>query len=110
MLIVVIFVFAFFKFAWSYRLFNYVMLMIGAAPTADEVGEEQERYAEKLSQLHALGAMHFTTGVNAYFYALAASAWFLNGWLFMVATLWVSLVLYRRAFRAKFLKIFNSWA
>ena len=26
----VIFVYAFFKFAWSYRLFNYVAIMVGA--------------------------------------------------------------------------------
>src|SRR3979411_1932045 len=28
----VIFVYAFFKFAWSYRLFNYVAILLGAAP------------------------------------------------------------------------------
>jgi uncharacterized membrane protein len=29
--LLVIFVYAFFKFAWSYRLFNYVAIMVGAA-------------------------------------------------------------------------------
>ena len=29
----IIFVYAFFKFAWSYRLFNYFAIMVGAAPT-----------------------------------------------------------------------------
>ena len=28
----IIFVYAFFKFAWSYRLYNYVAIMVGAAP------------------------------------------------------------------------------
>jgi len=28
----VIFVYAFFKFAWSYRLFNYVAILLGATP------------------------------------------------------------------------------
>ena len=28
----VIFVYAFFKFAWSYRLFNYMAIIVGAVP------------------------------------------------------------------------------
>jgi len=32
----IIFVYAFFKFAWSYRLFNYVAILLGAAPPIDE--------------------------------------------------------------------------
>ena len=32
----IIFVYAFFKFAWSYRLFNYFAIMVGAAPTPGE--------------------------------------------------------------------------
>src|SRR4051812_6502735 len=30
--LVVIFIYAFFKFAWSYRLFNYVAILFGAMP------------------------------------------------------------------------------
>ncbi|NND93111.1 MAG: DUF599 family protein [Granulosicoccus sp.] len=105
LLVVFIFVFAFFKFAWSYRLYNYILIMIGAAPNGDEDEHTLDLYSRKLSLLHALAARHFTTGLNAYFFALAAFTWFLNAWLFMAATLWVALVLYRRAFRSGFLKI-----
>lgn len=108
LLIIFIFVMAFFKFAWSYRLFNYTLIMIGAAPKTDSSAGEQAVYAKKLSLLHALASKHFTTGLNAYFFALAAFTWFLNAWLFMLATLWVALVLYRRAFRAEFLKILKA--
>lgn len=108
LLVLFIFVFAFFKFAWSFRLFNYVIIMIGAAPGTASTSEANEKYAIKLARLHALGAMHFTTGLNSYFFALAAFAWFLNAWLFIAATIWVSIVLYRRAFRSKFCKIYNS--
>lgn len=108
LLVLFIFVFAFFKFAWSFRLFNYVIIMIGAAPGQDATTEQAESYAIKLARLHALGAMHFTTGLNSYFFALAAFAWFLNAWLFIAASFWVSIVLYRRAFRSKFCKIYNS--
>ena len=36
--IMAIFVFAFFKFAWSYRLFNYVAILIGGMPLASQRG------------------------------------------------------------------------
>lgn len=114
LLVVFIFTFAFFKFAWSYRLFNYVMIMLGAAP--DSMADPQahddtarvELFASKVAQLHTLGARHFTTGLNAYFFAMAAIAWFLNPWLFIAATVVVSLVLYRRAFRSNFMKILDD--
>src|SRR5499427_10638863 len=32
----IIFVYAFFKFAWSYRLFNYLSILLGAAPPIEE--------------------------------------------------------------------------
>lgn len=107
LLIVFIFVFAFFKFAWSYRLYNYILIMIGAAPRPGEEAVVVDLYARKLAMLHALAARHFTTGLNSYFFALAAFTWFLNAWLFMLATVWVAFVLYRRAFRSNFLKIFR---
>src|SRR5713226_447272 len=41
--LIVIFIYAFFKFAWSYRLFNYVAIMLGAMPLA---GDRQTAEAE----------------------------------------------------------------
>ena len=113
LLVIFIYTFAFFKFAWSYRLFNYVLIMIGAAADASvpgSVGSDSEnaRYASAVAQMHTLGARHFSTGMNSYFFALAAIAWFLNPLLFIVATIWVSLVLYRRAFRSQFAKILEG--
>jgi len=109
LLVTFIFVFSFFKFAWSYRQFNYVMIVAGAAPdpaTGSDITTEV--YAQKLASLHAIAAQHFTTGLNAYFFALASFAWFLNAWAFILATLWISSVLYRRAFASKFMKILGE--
>lgn len=104
-----IFVFSFFKFAWSYRQFNYIMIVAGAAPEASKISDaEVEAYALKLASMHSLAALHFTTGLNAYFFALAAFAWFLNAWFFIFATVWVSVVLYRRAFASKFMKLLQD--
>jgi uncharacterized membrane protein len=127
LLVIFIFTFAFFKFAWSYRLFNYVLIMIGGAPdpgvrqpvsqergggesavSSSRIEEYHERYATSIAQMHTLAARHFTTGMNSYFFALAAIAWFVSPLLFIVATIWVSLVLYRRAFRSQFASILRN--
>lgn len=104
-----IFVFSFFKFAWSYRQFNYFMIVSGAAPDPASNDEEYlERYAKKMAAMHSLAALHFTTGLNAYFFALAGFAWFLNPVAFVVATVWVTVVLFRRAFASRFVKILRD--
>lgn len=113
LLVVAIVAYAFFKFAWAYRLFNYVIILIGAGPdrttgTPPPDAVELERWATKLGRLHTIAANHFTAGIYAYFHALSALAWLVNPWLFIAATLWVSLVLYRRAFGSRFLAILDD--
>ena len=45
--LMIVFVYAFFKFAWSYRLYNYVAIMVGGAPPAAEQDTpEAKAYAE----------------------------------------------------------------
>ncbi len=104
-LVLLIFIYAFFKFAWSYRLFNYVIIMIGAAPPAEGDSAAGEKFATKVAKLHAIGAKHFTMGLSSYFFALCAAAWFINAYTFIAATVWLSLVLYRRTFQSNFMKI-----
>ena len=44
----IIFVYAFFKFAWSYRLYNYVAILFGATPLAkDKDTPEAKAHAER---------------------------------------------------------------
>lgn len=109
LLVILIFVFAFFKFAWSLRLFNYVIIVIGAAPERDAQAAELDRYASMTGRLYVLAARHFTIGLHAYFFALAAITWLLSAWVFIGATLWVSAVIYRRAFHSTFLKTLNEF-
>lgn len=109
LLIMFIFVFSFFKFAWSYRQFNYVLIMLGAAPTdVNKTDELAVAYAYRMADMHALAAQHFSMGLMSYFFALAAFSWFLNAWVFIGATIWVTCVLYRRAFASKFARMLKT--
>ena len=97
--IVTVLMYAFFKFAWAYRVYTYCIVVIGSAPVQEAT--ESADAATLAGGLIGLGARHFDRGIRAYYYALAAIAWFLHPALFMVSTLWVTAVLIRREFRSK---------
>lgn len=105
LLLVVIFIYAFFKFAWCYRLFTYCAVMIGATPLPEHIDDRAQSYVEQLAQLHGLAAEHFNIGIRAYFFALAALGWFVHPVLFILITTWVTWVVYRREFRSRSLAI-----
>ena len=97
----IIFVYAFFKFAWSYRLFNYVAIMVGATPPAkDKDTPEAKDHAERLGRLCALAGKHFNRGQRAFFFALGYLGWFISPWLLMVTSVAVAVILWRRQFAA----------
>lgn len=100
-LLIVIFVFSFFKFTWSMRQFNYLVVLIGAAPLRDRIGiKEAEPVARRAARMSDLAVNHFNVGIRAYYFGLAALAWFVNPWLLMAASAWTVLVLWRREFRS----------
>ena len=97
----VIFVYAFFKFAWSYRLYNYVAIMVGATPPArDKETPEAMAHAERTGRLCAVAGRHFNRGQRAFFFALGYLGWFISPWLLMVTSIVVASVLWRRQFAA----------
>lgn len=100
-LLIVIFVFAFFKFTWSLRQFNYLLMLIGAAPLSGRIGwAEGEPYIRRAARMGDLAVNHFNVGIRAFYFGLGALAWFINPWLFVAASAWVVLVLWRREFRS----------
>ena len=108
LLLVMIFVYAFFKFAWCYRLFNYCSILIGAAPLEIEPNAKSDAFADRIGRLHSLAGKHFNSGLRAYFFALAALGWFLHPLLFIAFTTWVTYVLFRREFRSRSFAILSE--
>lgn len=97
----VIFAYAFFKFAWSYRLFNYVAILIGALPPHKDSNKPAAKsHAVRAGKLCASAGLHFNRGQRAFFFALGYLGWFVSPWLFMLATLAVVIVMWRRQFRS----------
>jgi uncharacterized membrane protein len=97
--LLVIFIYAFFKFAWSYRLFNYAAILLGATPPAREVNKPAAKQAAaRVARVVTLAGRHFNRGQRAFFFALGYLGWFANAWSFMLATLFVLLVTVQRQF------------
>ena len=95
----IIFVYAFFKFGWSYRLYNYVAILVGAAPPAkDKDTPEAKAHALRVGRLGAVAGLHFNRGQRAFFFALGYLGWFISPWFLMGSSVVVAIVLWRRQF------------
>lgn len=108
LLLIAVMAHAFFKFAWTFRLQNYCSVLLGATPNGTDAGPQSTAMAMRAARISMLAARHFNRGLRAYFFALAALAWFLHPALFMVMTVYVLFVLYRREFRSKSLQALQS--
>ncbi len=110
-LLIVIFVYAFFKFTWSLRQVGFAAVLIGAAPDPhrDEISKEEVRQtSERAARVVSMAAHHFNFGIRSYYFALAVLAWLVSPWLFIAATALVVYVLYRREFRSSALSTLMS--
>ncbi|MEX1197774.1 MAG: DUF599 family protein [Pseudohongiellaceae bacterium] len=107
LVLVVLFVYAFFKFTWSLRQFGLVSVMIGGAPevTDNPTEDATRRHVDAISQMASKAAGNFNAGLRTYYFSMAALAWFVNAWLFVVISLLVVFVLYRREFKSDTLAI-----
>ena len=97
--LVLIFVYAFFKFAWSYRLFNYVAILLGAMPPARHRDTpEAEAHVIRTTRVFESAGRHFNRGQRAFFFALGYLGWFVSPWVLFVSTAAVVIVSWRRQF------------
>lgn len=97
LLLLMIFIVAYFKFTWALRQFNMLSILIGAAPSP---GEGNEEFAQRFARINSLSGDEFNRGIRAYYFGLAAVSWFVQPWLFLMTTTLIVLVLYRRDFQS----------
>jgi uncharacterized membrane protein len=107
LLLLAVFVVAYFKFTWSLRLFNFLAILIGAAP---EEMAEGSRDATRMARINSMAGDEFNRGIRAYYFGLAAVTWFVQPWLFIAMTSVVLVVLYRRDFASPALRVLRDEA
>jgi uncharacterized membrane protein len=102
--LILIFIYAFFKFAWAYRLFNYVAILLGAMPPAAQRDTAQaQAHILRTSRLFESAGRHFNRGQRAFFFALGYLGWFVSPWVLFLSTGAVVIVTWRRQFAS------NAW-
>lgn len=105
LLLIVIFVYAFFKFTWAIRQLGFCSTLVGAAPRQPK--DNPEQYApviNRIARIISYAGVNFNNGLRAYYFGMAALSWFLHPWLMLVATAWVAYILYHREFESKTLR------
>jgi len=95
----VVLVYAFFKFAWAYRLYNYVAILLGATPSAaEQESREAQTHVTRTARLFSAAGTHFNHGQRAFFFALGYLGWYAGPIVFLVTTTAVVIVIWRRQF------------
>jgi uncharacterized membrane protein len=115
MLLLGIFVYAFFRFTWSMRQYTFGAMLVAAAPEMEQfdaagAAAEMQRnaFADKAGRIVSLAAETFNDGLRGYYFAFAAIGWFFSSAAFMVATAGVIFILFRREFQSEVLAVLNS--
>lgn len=104
LLLVIIFIYAFFRLTWAMRQHTFCSILIGSAPHVSpgrEFTEDEMRFATHLGKISDRAGQEFNFGLRSYYFALSLLTWFLNPWLLIVACTCVVIILYMREFRSK---------
>jgi uncharacterized membrane protein len=91
--------YTFFKFAWSYRLFNYVVLLLGATPAAQSPHAAERRLITmRAAEMNIVAGRHFNRGQRALFFAVAYLGWFVSPFVLMGTTAVTLVIMWTRQF------------
>jgi len=108
LVLLLVFVYAFFKFSWSIRQFGFCSILVGATrkPPADAM--EYLPQIERITVVAAYAHRNFNHGLRGYYFGVAALSWFLHPALMIAVTLGVIYVLYQREFRSHTLEVMRE--
>lgn len=96
-----LFGYAFFKFGWSYRLFNYCTILFGGMPMMHQASENRqaaEHAAENVIRMNIIAAKNFNDGLRTIFFSIGYLGWFISPYVFMASTIIIMVALLRRQF------------
>lgn len=111
LVLIAIFVYAFFRFSWCMRQYTFLALVIGAMPAPEDFESglfDRERYVDRAAAMVGAAADSFNDGLRAYYFSFAALAWFVSPVVMLLATALVVLILYSREFRSDVLTILRD--
>ena len=110
MVLVAIFVYAFFRFSWCMRQYTFVALVIGGMPPPEALQDAalRERSIDRAAALVGAAADTFNDGLRAYYFSFAALLWLMSPLAMLLGTAVVIAILYRREFHSEVLGILRD--
>jgi len=105
LVLLLIFVYAFFKFSWSIRQFGFSSILVGATAKPTATPEQYAVHIDRTANIVAFANRNFNHGLRAYYFGVATLSWFLHPVLMIAMTLGVIYVLYQREFRSQTLEL-----
>jgi uncharacterized membrane protein len=105
LLLLLVFVYAFFKFSWCIRQYGFASIMIGATPQAKDVCDEDAAHLERTTRVLDYSAGNYNNGLRAYYFGVSALGWFLHPLMMMIGVVIVIGVLWHREFRSSTLDV-----
>ncbi|MGQ9426404.1 DUF599 domain-containing protein [Gilvimarinus sp. F26214L] len=108
LLLVFLFVYAFFKFTWALRQYGFVAVMLGGAKLEDYDRSAGSRSMESIAKMASKAGGNFNNGLRTYYFSLAILGWFINAWVFMALSTLMVPILYRREFSSETLRALLS--
>lgn len=101
LLLVLIFIYAFFKFSWSIRQFGLCSILVGATHKPPADAEVYAVHIDRITLIVNFANGNFNNGLRAYYFGLAALSWFVHPLLMVAITTGVVYVLHQREYRSR---------
>ncbi len=89
----------FFKFLWAGRVFGYCAIVMASVPEGDD--EHARHEAARATKLNIAASKSFNRGLRMIYFALASVCWLLGAWPFIIATLIVTAIVWRREYNSQ---------
>jgi uncharacterized membrane protein len=100
LVLLVTFVYAFFKFSWSIRQYGFASILVGATVKQTTDVAKHAAHIDRVATIILFANRNYNQGLRGYYFGVAALSWFLHPALMIAITLGVIYVLYQREFRS----------
>jgi uncharacterized membrane protein len=108
LVLLLVFVYGFFKFSWSIRQFGFCSILVGATKKPPSDAAQYLPQIERIAVVVSYANRNFNHGLRAYYFGVAALSWFLHPALMIAVTLGVIYVLHQREFRSHTLEVLRE--
>ena len=110
-LMIAIFIYAFFTFTWSMRQYAFCSVLMGAFPRAnanEPISKEHQQNVISVAKIVDHAGHSYNYGLRSYYFSMATLAWFIHPILFLLASSLVVMILYKREFHSNTLKVMHT--